>query len=50
MMDHLDLRFAAVFPQQPKNKHAEGRLKPFKTRLVNVNAMADKDELNLGEK
>ncbi len=46
MMDHLDIHLRVVFPQQPKNKHEEDRLKPFKTHLVNVTAMPDQEEIN----
>lgn len=35
-----------MFPQQPKNKHAEDRLKPFKTHLANVRAMPSQEEMN----
>lgn len=35
-----------MFPQQPKNKHTEDRLKPFKTHLANVSAMPSQEEMN----
>lgn len=45
-MDHLDIHLRVMFPQQPKNKHDEDRLKPFKMHLVNVTAMPDQEEMN----